>query len=60
MSPSEYAKCQQAAMLYRQAKKEIAKLRQEVAELRAELRQISKEDRDVFLLVQQNRDRFAK
>lgn len=60
MSQTEYQKSLAAAMLYRQAKKEIGLLKARVAELEERMDRIDREDAEVIALVRLNRERIKR
>lgn len=60
MSPTEYAKCRQAAILYRNKCRQVAKLQEAMGIYTAQARAFDRQDEDVFSLVRANRARLQE
>ena len=60
MNAMEYAKCRQAAVLYRNKCRQVAKLQEAMGIYTAQLKAFDRQDEDVFSLVRANRARLRE
>lgn len=60
MNQMEYAKCRQAAILYRNKCRQVAKLQEAMGIYTAQAQAFDRQDEDVFSLVRANRARLQQ